>query len=132
LGAIRTATFASRCGATISATTSQPVNNARRPVSSLLCPGPPTEAEWCSRPTDPSRGPSPRLAEGVIRALNRWAGSGSGCVKTLRGICTRNFEACGRVQSNKTLKFILRSPLRPNRISFLHSLDPYLTSALMS
>jgi len=36
---------------------------------------------------------------------------------------TRNFEACGHAQSKKTQKFILRSALRPNQISFSHSLD---------
>ena len=37
---------------------------------------------------------------------------------------TQNFEACGRAQSKKMQKFVLRSALRPNQISFSHSLDP--------
>jgi hypothetical protein len=35
---------------------------------------------------------------------------------------TRNFEAYGHAQSKKTQKLILRSALRPNQISFSHSL----------
>jgi hypothetical protein len=38
-------------------------------------------------------------------------------------------EACGRAQSKKTQKFVLRSALRPNQISFSHSLDPEQKSA---
>ena len=53
----------------------------------------------------------------AIRSLSAW---GLGCVKTLD--CTRNFEACGHVQSKKMQKFVLRSALRPNEISFLHGL----------
>jgi hypothetical protein len=43
--------------------------------------------------------------------------------------CTRNFEACGRVQGRKMQKFVLRSTLRPNQISFSHSQDPKPTIA---
>jgi len=42
---------------------------------------------------------------------------------------TRNFEACGHAQSKKTQKFILRSLLRPNQISFSHSLGQNPTNA---
>ena len=45
---------------------------------------------------------------------------------------TQNFEACGRAQSKKTQKFILRSALRPNQISFSHGQDPLLPSAIQS
>jgi hypothetical protein len=68
------------------------------------------------------------VAESSLRALHQ-SGSDPGCVKTLRGKRTRNFEACGRAQSKKTQKFILRSLLRPNQISFSHSLGPLPTSA---
>ena len=43
---------------------------------------------------------------------------------------TRNFEACDHARSKKTQKFILRSLLRPNQISFSHNLDPKRTSQL--
>ena len=44
------------------------------------------------------------------------------CEKSTRYNRTRNFEACGHAQSKKTGKFIFRSALRPNQISFSHSL----------
>src|SRR6516225_4151214 len=44
------------------------------------------------------------------------------CENVARYDCTRNFEACGHVQSKKMQKFVLRSALRPNQISFLHGL----------
>jgi hypothetical protein len=43
---------------------------------------------------------------------------------------TQNFEACGRAQSNKTQKFVLRSALRPNQISFSHSLGQEQTPVI--
>jgi hypothetical protein len=46
------------------------------------------------------------------------------CENSARYNSTRNFEACGPAQSEKTQKFILRSALRPNQISFSHSLGP--------
>ena len=52
------------------------------------------------------------------------------CENSARYDRTRNFEACGHAQSKKTQKFILRSLLRPNQISFSHSLDPEPTSAV--
>jgi hypothetical protein len=33
-----------------------------------------------------------------------------------------NFEACGRTESEKTQKFVLRTVLRPNQIQFSHGL----------
>jgi hypothetical protein len=33
---------------------------------------------------------------------------------------TRNFEVYGRAESKKTQKFVFRSALRPNQISFSH------------
>jgi hypothetical protein len=44
------------------------------------------------------------------------------CENSTRYKRTLNFEACGRAQSKKTQKFVLRSALRPNQISFSHSL----------
>ena len=44
------------------------------------------------------------------------------CENVARYDCTRNFDACGHVQSKKMQKFVLRSALRPNQISFLHGL----------
>jgi hypothetical protein len=44
------------------------------------------------------------------------------CENSARYNRTRNFEAYGHAQSKKTQKFILRSALRPNQISFSHSL----------
>ena len=35
-----------------------------------------------------------------------------------------NFEAYGRVESRKMLKFVLRAASRPNQIEFSHSLGP--------
>jgi hypothetical protein len=37
---------------------------------------------------------------------------------------TRNFGAYGHAESEKTQKFVFRSALRPNQISFSHSQDP--------
>jgi hypothetical protein len=34
---------------------------------------------------------------------------------------TRNFGLCGDVEGNKTEKFVFRSGLRPNQISFSHN-----------
>jgi hypothetical protein len=42
--------------------------------------------------------------------------------------CTQNFEACGHAQSKETQEFVLRSPLRPNQISFSHGLGHGLPS----
>jgi hypothetical protein len=44
------------------------------------------------------------------------------CENSTRYKRTLNFEACGRAQSKKTQKFVLGSALRPNQISFSHSL----------
>jgi hypothetical protein len=44
------------------------------------------------------------------------------CENAARYNRTRNFETCGHAHSKKTQKFILRSALRPNQISFSHSL----------
>ena len=45
---------------------------------------------------------------------------------------TRNFGAYGHAESEKTQKFVFRSALRPNQISFSHSQDPLLPSAIQS
>src|SRR6516225_638680 len=56
-------------------------------------------------------------------AVHALVGSGPRlCENSARYDRTRNFEACGHAQSKKTQKFILRSVLRPNQISFSHSL----------
>jgi hypothetical protein len=47
------------------------------------------------------------------------------CENSTRYKRTLNFEACGRAQSKKTQKFVLRSALRPNQISFSHSLGQF-------
>src|SRR6516162_5612203 len=51
------------------------------------------------------------------------------CKNSPRYKRTRNFEPCGHAESKKTQKFVFRSALRPNQISFSHSQDPNLTSA---
>ena len=62
------------------------------------------------------------------RNLPAYVGSGSRlCENVARYDCTQNFEACGHVQSKKMQKFILRSALRPNQISFLHGLGQLQT-----
>ena len=38
---------------------------------------------------------------------------------------TRNFGLHGHAESKKTQKFVLRSALRPNQISFSHGQDPF-------
>src|SRR6516164_2367565 len=40
---------------------------------------------------------------------------------------TRNFGPYGYAESKKTQKFVFRSALRPNQISFSHSQDPERT-----
>jgi hypothetical protein len=50
------------------------------------------------------------------------------CENSTRYKRTLNFEACGRAQSKNTQKFVLRSALRPNQISFSHSLGPLVAS----
>jgi hypothetical protein len=51
------------------------------------------------------------------------------CENSARYNRTQNFEACGDAQGKKTQKFILRSALRPNQISFSHSLGQNPTNA---
>jgi hypothetical protein len=51
------------------------------------------------------------------------------CENSTRYKRTRNFEPCGHAESKKTQKFVFRSALRPNQISFSHSQDPQATSA---
>jgi hypothetical protein len=51
------------------------------------------------------------------------------CESSTRYKRTLNFEACGRAQRKQTQKFVLRSALRPNQISFSHSLGPLLPQA---
>jgi hypothetical protein len=46
------------------------------------------------------------------------------CENSTRYNRTRNFEACGHAQSKKMQKFLLRSALQPNQISFSHGLGP--------
>ena len=41
---------------------------------------------------------------------------------------TRNFGPYGHAESKKTQKFVFRSALRPNQISFSHDQDPQQTS----
>ena len=46
------------------------------------------------------------------------------CENSTRYKRTRNFEACGHAQGKKMQKFLLRSALQPNQISFSHGLGP--------
>src|ERR1700730_10769374 len=46
------------------------------------------------------------------------------CENSARYKRTLNFEACGRAESKKTRKSVLRWALRPNQIKFSHSLGP--------
>src|SRR3984957_11381502 len=43
---------------------------------------------------------------------------------------TRNFGLYGHAESKKTQKFVFRSTLRPNQISFSHGQDPQQTSRM--
>jgi hypothetical protein len=52
------------------------------------------------------------------------------CENSTRYNRTRNFEACGHAQSKKIQKFLFRSALQPNQISFSHGLDPLRKSAM--
>jgi hypothetical protein len=51
------------------------------------------------------------------------------CENSTRYNRTRNFEACGHAQSKKMQKFLLRSALQPNQISFSHGLGPLRQAA---
>jgi hypothetical protein len=48
------------------------------------------------------------------------------CKNSMRYNHTRNFGLCGDAEGKKTEKFVFRSALRPNQISFSHNQDPYL------
>ena len=50
------------------------------------------------------------------------------CKNSTRYNRTRNFGLCGDAEGKKTEKFVFRSALRPNQISFSHNQDPKLTS----
>src|SRR5262249_11165472 len=50
------------------------------------------------------------------------------CKNSTRYDRTRNFGLYGRAESKKTQKFVFRSALRPNQISFSHGPDPERTS----
>ena len=51
------------------------------------------------------------------------------CKNSTRYNRTRNFGLCGDVEGKKTEKFVFRSALRPNQISFSHNQDPSRTLA---
>ena len=51
------------------------------------------------------------------------------CKNSRRYNRTRNFGLYGHAESKKTQKFVFRSALRPNQISFSHDQDPIQTSA---
>jgi hypothetical protein len=51
------------------------------------------------------------------------------CKNSTRYNRTRNFGLCGDVEGKKTEKFVFRSALRPNQISFSHNQDPIRTLA---
>jgi hypothetical protein len=56
--------------------------------------------------------------------------SDPGCVKTLGGITAPGILGSTVMwRAKKTRKFVFRSALRPNRISFLHDQDPKRTLA---
>src|SRR5215471_3836880 len=46
------------------------------------------------------------------------------CKNSTRYDRTRNFGLYGHAESKKTQKFVFRSALRPNQISFSHGQDP--------
>ncbi len=48
------------------------------------------------------------------------------CKNSRRYNRTRNFGPYGHAESKKTQKFVFRSALRPNQISFSHGQDPLL------
>jgi hypothetical protein len=50
------------------------------------------------------------------------------CENSKRYNSTPNFGLYGDAESKKTQKFIFRSALRPNRILFSHSQDPFRRS----
>ena len=50
------------------------------------------------------------------------------CKNSTRYNRTRNFRLYGHAESKKTQKFVFRSALRPNQISFSHDQDPLHTS----
>jgi len=49
------------------------------------------------------------------------------CENSTRYNRTRNFGLYGHAESKKTQKFVFRSALRPNQISFSHGQDPERT-----
>ena len=50
------------------------------------------------------------------------------CKNSTRYNRTRNFGLCGDAEGKKTEKFVFRSALRANQISFSHNQDPNRTS----
>jgi len=52
------------------------------------------------------------------------------CENSTRYNRTRNFGLYGHAESKKTQKFVFRSALRPNQISFSHGQDPCETCAI--
>src|SRR5450755_4096717 len=63
-----------------------------------------------------------RSCLGLLRRTRDVRIGSSLCENSTRYKRTLNFEACGHAQSKKMQKFVLRSALRPNQISFSHSL----------
>ena len=53
----------------------------------------------------------------AVRLVSIWPRP---CENSTRYNRTRNFEACGHTQSKKIQKFLFRSALQPNQISFSH------------
>ena len=53
------------------------------------------------------------------------------CKNSTRYNRTRNFEPYDHAESKKTQKFVFRSALRPNQISFSHSQNPKLPSQFL-
>jgi hypothetical protein len=60
----------------------------------------------------------------AVPKLQNWL-----CKNSTRYNRTRNFERYGHAESKKMQKFVFRSALRPNQISFSHSQDPLPTKA---
>ena len=52
------------------------------------------------------------------------------CKNSRRYNRTQNFGLYGHAESKKTQKFVFRSALRPNQISFSHDQDPFRKSAV--
>jgi hypothetical protein len=89
----------------------------------------PSMAALMPMPTRPGINSCPkttiaRKADAKMKPITTDSAAPRLCENVARYNCTRNFEACGHVQSEKMQKFVPRSALRPNQILFSHDQDP--------